>query len=170
MRRSGEVLVRRRILVSAARAFLVVSVAIGLSVALGGAAGASRTRFHHGNGSDGRNGVEGTVSSAPSSDSFPITTRSGSSLTVDVTSSTIYLERGVTSPSLTNVAEGDVVAVFGTTSGTTVTATQVVISSGQGRGRVGFGRSSRRGHGPEGRSGFGPAGAPGGFGPQQGPR
>jgi hypothetical protein len=110
------------------------------------------------------------VSSAPSSDSFPITTRSGSSLTVDVTSSTIYLERGVTSPSLTNVAEGDVVAVFGTTSGTTVTATQVVISSGQGRGRVGFGRSSRRGHGPEGRSGFGPAGAPGGFGPQQGPR
>ncbi len=70
----------------------------------------------------------GVVQSTPSGDSFTLETRSGTSETIDVSSSTSYLERGVSSPSLTSVGAGDLVAAFGTTSGSTVSASQIVIS------------------------------------------
>ncbi len=70
----------------------------------------------------------GVVQSTPSGDSFTIETRSGATDTIDVSSATTYLERGVSSPLLTNVGAGDLVAAFGTTSGSTVSASQIVIS------------------------------------------
>jgi hypothetical protein len=73
--------------------------------------------------------VAGIVQGTPSSDSFTIETRGGTSETVDVSDATVYCERGVPSASLTNVAAGDLVAVFGTVSGSTVTASLVVIHS-----------------------------------------
>ncbi len=70
----------------------------------------------------------GVVQSTPSGGSFTLETRSGTSETIEVSSSTTYLERGVSSPSLTSVGAGDLVAAFGTTSGSTVSAWQIVIS------------------------------------------
>ncbi len=70
----------------------------------------------------------GVVQSTPSGDSFTIETRSGATETIEISNSTTYLERGVSSPSLTNVGAGDLVAAFGTTSGSTVSASQIVIS------------------------------------------
>ena len=78
----------------------------------------------------------GTVQSTPVDDSFVIETCSHTQVTVDVTGTTTYEERGVTNASLTDVQTTDDVAVFGTTSGSTVTATEVVIG-GNDRGSPG---------------------------------
>jgi hypothetical protein len=119
---------------SAARALFAVCVlAAWTSAALGGAFGVDLASAHGGHGrADGsRRGVvpaaAGIVQSAPSGDSFTIEARSGATETIDVTSATTYIERGVSSPSHINVAAGDLVAVFGTTFGSTVTASQIVI-------------------------------------------
>jgi hypothetical protein len=74
--------------------------------------------------------VSGTVATAPASatGSFTLTTRGGTTWTVDLTGSTTYAERGVTSPTYVDVAVGDEVVVFGTSTGTdTVTAGSVTI-------------------------------------------
>ncbi|HXZ83224.1 MAG TPA: hypothetical protein VED84_05695 [Acidimicrobiales bacterium] len=155
--------------------FVTVGIVIGLTAAFCGAAYASGANLRHGSCRGGRHSVTGTVTSVPSDsttlpNSFSISTRSGSALTVDVTSTTSYVECGVTSPSLANVAQGDLVTVFGTTSGTTVAATKVVISNGQGRGPVGFGGSPHLGHGSGGLGGFDSARGAGGFGHRHGSR
>lgn len=79
----------------------------------------------------------GKVTSAPSGDAFTITTRSGSSITVDVTATTTYAERGIVSATLGDVQSGDLVAVFGTLSGSTVTATEVAIARARADERSG---------------------------------
>jgi hypothetical protein len=74
--------------------------------------------------------VVGTVATAPASStgSFTLTTCKGVTWTVDLTGSTGYTERGVTSPTYSDVAVGDETVVFGTSTGTdTATATSVVI-------------------------------------------
>jgi hypothetical protein len=58
-------------------------------------------------------------------------------LTVQTSSSTTYTERGASSASLTDVTVGENVAVFGTVSGSTVTATQIAIG-GNGIGGGGY--------------------------------
>jgi preprotein translocase subunit YajC len=68
----------------------------------------------------------GTVKSV-GSDSFTLTTSDGSTVTVHVSSSTKYMDPGVSSPSLANVTVGEHVAVIGTESSNTVTATSVLI-------------------------------------------
>jgi hypothetical protein len=73
--------------------------------------------------------IAGTVQGTPTADSFTITTTSGATDTVDVSFTTTYFERGVASPSLADLASGDYVAVFGTLSGSTVTATRVAIAT-----------------------------------------
>jgi hypothetical protein len=80
-----------------------------------------------GNGGGGGPVVAGTVASMPVNGAFTITTHSGSTLTVDVGMNTTYIERGVSSPTLASVGVGDPVAVFGPTSGTTVSANEVRI-------------------------------------------
>ena len=88
----------------------------------------------------------GVVMSAPTNGSFAITSISGARLTVDVTATTNYFERGVSGASLDDVVPGVLVAVFGTTDGTTVTANAVVIAGSLWHGLFGFGRRQHSGH------------------------
>ena len=127
MPRSAELGSRGRVLAPAARALGAVGLVIGLSAALTGVAAGSVRPLHHHPGLGGRPAAAGTVTAPPAGASFSITTHSGTSLTVEVTGSTTYAERGVTSPTLADVTLGELVAVFGTLSGTTVTASEVVI-------------------------------------------
>ena len=59
--------------------------------------------------------------------SFTIKDRAEGSLTVDTNNATTYEEPGVTSPSFRDIKVGDVVAVWGTTTGSSVDATDVHI-------------------------------------------
>jgi hypothetical protein len=68
---------------------------------------------------------------------FTITTKAGSTVTVDVGSSTTYMDQGVTSPTFANVTVGETVAVFGTEASGTVTATSVGIGTPPGPGGKG---------------------------------
>jgi hypothetical protein len=70
----------------------------------------------------------GTVKSV-GDDTFAITTRDGTTVTVNVSSSTTYRDHDVSSPSLANVTVGEQVAVFGTDSANVVTATSVAIGA-----------------------------------------
>jgi hypothetical protein len=75
--------------------------------------------------------VVGTVASVTTSpsDSFTVAAWKQQTVTVDVTGSTTYTERGVTSASFSNVAVGDQVAVYGTSAGTsTFDAVSVAIT------------------------------------------
>ncbi len=70
-------------------------------------------------------GAAGTVGSVSTS-TFAISTSAGQKVTVDETSSTTYQE-GTNSTSASAVTPGETVLVLGTTSGTTITATQVMV-------------------------------------------
>jgi len=76
----------------------------------------------------------GVVQAQPSGASFTIETREGSIDAIEVPPSTTYTEAGVESPTLGDVAAGDYVGVAGTLSGSTVTATSVVITTPQAGG------------------------------------
>jgi hypothetical protein len=91
----------------------------------------------------------GTVKSV-GTDSFTLTTSGGTVVTVDVGTSTTYRDRGVTSPTIADLKVGDHVAVFGTDTSDTVTATSVAIGDLGGPG----------GPGGPGGSGTGPGGSP----------
>jgi hypothetical protein len=84
----------------------------------------------------------GTVASV-GSNTFTVTAHDGTTVTVDVSSSTTYREFGVTSASIADVKVGTQVAVFGTETGNTVTATTVGIGAPHGT-QTGPGH----GHGP----------------------
>jgi hypothetical protein len=90
--------------------------------------------------------VSGTVASVASS-SFTVTTRSGQTATVKVTSATKFSGTGITG--LSSLKKGTVVAVYGTGTSSSVTATRVTAGfAGVGRGGFpGGGRS------PGGRAG-----------------
>jgi hypothetical protein len=72
-------------------------------------------------------GTAGTVASASTS-SFTLTTPAGQAVTVNEASSTTY-QNGTTSASTTAsaITTGETVLVLGTTTGTTITATQVIV-------------------------------------------
>jgi hypothetical protein len=70
----------------------------------------------------------GTVKSVGDG-TFAITTQDGTVVTVNVSGSTTYMDQGVTSPSIANVTVGEHVAVFGTDTSNTVTATGVAIGN-----------------------------------------
>jgi len=127
MSRSREALRRRRVFAPASRVVVAAVMVLGLTAALAGGAGASLTVLHHQNGPGGRAVAAGTVTSAPADNAFSITTRSGAILSIEVDDSTMYVERGVSSPSLDDVTQNALVAVFGSIDGTTVSATEVNI-------------------------------------------
>jgi hypothetical protein len=87
----------------------------------------------------------GTVKSV-GDDTFTITTPSGATVTVNVSSSTTYRDPSVSSATLANVTVGEQVAVFGTESSDTVTATSVGIGNPPAAGKGGPGA----GNGPFG--------------------
>jgi hypothetical protein len=75
-------------------------------------------------------GVLGTVASVSAS-GFTVSTSAGEKVTVKQTSSTTY-RRATSSSSASAVRKGVAVLVLGTTSGTTITATQVVLRPASG--------------------------------------
>ena len=75
-------------------------------------------------------GVVGTVSSVSTS-SFTVSTSAGQKVTVKKTSSTTYRKR-TSSTSASAVKKGEAALVLGTTNGTVITATQVVVQPASG--------------------------------------
>ena len=70
-------------------------------------------------------GASGTIGSVSTS-SFTLSTSAGQKVTVDEASSTTY-QNGASSTSASAITKGEPVLVLGTTSGTTITATQVIV-------------------------------------------
>jgi hypothetical protein len=75
-------------------------------------------------------GATGTVESVSSS-GFTLSTSAGQAVTVDETASTVY-RNGTDSTSAGAVKKGESVLVLGTTDGTTITATDVVVQADGG--------------------------------------
>ena len=85
-------------------------------------------------------GTAGTVDSVSTS-SFTVSTATGEKVTVNQASSTTY-RNGTSSTSASAISVGETVLVLGTTSGTTITATQVIV---QPTGDYGLAASSAAG-------------------------
>ena len=129
---------------------LVMSAVIGLSAACGtssatapspsSTAARSGSAGGLGSGGGGSNarsgpasgGASGTVSSVSTS-SFTLLTSAGQKVTVDEVSSTTY-QKGTSSTSASAIGTGEDVLVLGTTSGTTITATLVIVQPAGGGG------------------------------------
>jgi hypothetical protein len=90
--------------------------------ASGPAAGGGGSNARSGPAAGGTVGTVGTLSTS----SFTVTTSAGQKVTVKEASSTSY-EKGTASASASAVTAGEPVLVLGTTSGTTITATQVIV-------------------------------------------
>jgi len=79
-------------------------------------------------------GTVGTVGSVSKS-SFTVSTSAGQKVTVDEASSTRYQKgTGTSSSSPSDIRKGQGVLVLGTTNGTTITASQVIVQPGGGGG------------------------------------
>ena len=123
---------------------------IGLSVGLVTSPSASAAQLVPGSGSLGglrsggggsnarsgpaSGGASGTVASVSTS-SFTLTTSAGQKVTVDEASSTKYL-KGTSSTSASAITKGEPVLVLGTTNGTTIKATQVIVQTTGGGSRL----------------------------------
>ena len=114
---------------------------IGLSAACGTssatATSPSAIAAGNGGGSNARSGpasggAAGTVAGVSTS-GFTMSTSAGQKVTVDEASSTIY-QKGTSSTSASAITTGESVLVLGTTSGTTITATQVIVQPTGGSG------------------------------------
>ncbi|MDA8297733.1 MAG: DUF5666 domain-containing protein [Actinomycetota bacterium] len=95
--------------------------------------------------------VIGTVSAVnAAANTFSVKNAAGSTYTINVSSSTTYREHGDSSASLSKLSVGDHVAVIGTASGTTVSATAVLIGMGDGLHGGGWNGGMRQGPGWQG--------------------
>ena len=134
---------RRRALRLTTAAAVAVGLAVGGGAVAGAASSGPTSSSASGTRPAGRPGFGGTppvaVGAVASlgSDSFTLTTRDKTTVTVKVSSSTSYLDPGVASPSLTDVKVGSHVAVFGTDASNSVTATKVAIGGPFGGPRNG---------------------------------
>ncbi|MDR3660544.1 MAG: DUF5666 domain-containing protein, partial [Mycobacterium sp.] len=124
--------------------------ALGLAVAGGAVAGAATgsststtTTPNHSGFPGGHAGFGGTPPAAfgtvksVGTDTFTLTTHDGMTVTVDVSSSTTYADPSVSSPTFSTLKVGDQVAVFGTDTSNTVTATKLAIGGRGGWGGPG---------------------------------
>jgi hypothetical protein len=129
---------RSRWIVAAA----LVCAAIGLSVSLATSPSTTATPLVPGSGSAGGSGSGGGASNARSgpaaggasgtvgsvsTSGFTMTTSAGQKVTVDEASSTTY-NKGTSSTSANAITAGETVLALGTTNGTTITATQVIVT------------------------------------------
>jgi len=148
---------RRRVIASAAGAVILSAAGSGLLIAdasagtvhltahTAGAVGATGSGPYGGPFGFGPGGTPpaaaGTVESVNASgDSFTVKNHAGTTVTVDVSSSTTYSDPTVSSASLSNVTAGEQVAVIGSVSSDVVTATKVLIGvPTAGPGGRGFG-------------------------------
>ena len=133
---------RSRWIVAAALLCSAIGLSVGLSTSSSATGGslAPRNGFAGGLGSGGgrsnarsgpaAGGASGTVGGMSSS-GFTMSTSAGQKVTIDETSSTAYQKR--TSPtSASAITAGEHVLVLGTTNGTTITATQVIVQPAGG--------------------------------------
>jgi hypothetical protein len=126
-------------IVAAAVMVPVIGLSVGLATSpsvsatqLASGAGPAGGPLSGGGGSNARSGPAaggstGTVGSVSKS-SFTLTTSAGQKVTVDETSSTKY-QKGTSSTSPSAITKGARVLVLGTTSGTTIKATQVIVQT-----------------------------------------
>jgi hypothetical protein len=112
---------------SSAAAISSPNVSSGSAGGLGSGGGGSNARSGPAAG-----GASGTVGSESTS-GFTLSTSAGQKVTVDEASSTTY-QKGTSSASASAIATGEPVLVLGTTSGTTITATQVIVQPTGGGG------------------------------------
>ena len=114
-------------IVSATSSSGSASASSGFAGGLGSGGGRSNARS--GPASGGASGTVGSVSTS----SFTMSTSAGQKVTVNEASSTTYQE-GTSSTSASAITTGEPVLVLGTTSGTTITATQVIVQPTGGGG------------------------------------
>jgi hypothetical protein len=91
--------------------------------------GAARSNARSGPAAGGASGTVGSVSTS----SFTLSTSAGQKVTVDEASSTTY-QKGTSPTSASAITTGEPILVLGTTSGTTITATQVIVQPTGGGG------------------------------------
>ena len=101
----------------------------GSGVAGGSAAGGGGSNARSG---PAAGGAAGTVDSVSTS-GFTLTTAAGQKVTVNEASATTY-QNGTSSTSASAITTGEPVLVLGTTNGTTITATQVIVQPAGGVG------------------------------------
>ena len=126
----------------------VMAAVIGLSFGLATSQSASAKQLvsnSHSSGSPGFGGGGSNARSGPASggasgtvgamtkSSFTMTTSAGQNVTVDETASTKY-QKKTSSTSASAITKGERVLVLGTTSGTTIRATQVIVQATSGSG------------------------------------
>ena len=126
-----------RWIVAAAVACPVIGLSVGLATSPAASAGqlvssSAPAGPGTGGGSNARSGpasggASGTVASVSTS-SFTMTTSAGQMVTVDEASST-KSQKGTSSISASTLAKGERLLVLGTTSGTTIRATQVIVQT-----------------------------------------
>jgi hypothetical protein len=106
----------------------------GSAVASSGSAGGLGSGAARSNARSGpaAGGASGTVSSVSTS-SFTLSTSAGQKVTVAEASSTTY-QKGTSPTSASAITTGEPILVLGTTSGTTITATQVIVQPTGGGG------------------------------------
>jgi hypothetical protein len=111
---------------------IAVIVVVVVVIAIAGSGSSSSTAKAGSNARSGpaAGGAVGTVSGVSTS-SFTVSTSGGQKVTVKQASSTTY-RNGTSSSSASAVKKGKAVLVLGTTSGTTITATQVVVQPASG--------------------------------------
>jgi hypothetical protein len=131
-------------IVAAALACAVIGFSVVLGTSTSGtagnpapASGAARGPLSGGGGSNARSGpatggAAGTVGSVSAS-SFTMSTATGQKVTVNEASSTTY-QNGASSTSASAITPSEPVLVLGTTSGTSITATQVIVQPTGGAG------------------------------------
>jgi hypothetical protein len=130
---------KRGRIVAAAVMVPVIGLSVGLATSpsasagqLASGAGPAGGPLSSGGGSNARSGpaaggASGTVGSVSKS-TFTLTTSAGQKVTVDETSSTKY-QKGTRSTSASAITKGERVLVLGTTSGSTIKATQVIVQT-----------------------------------------
>ena len=149
---------------------VTTAAAVALALALSGGAVAGASSTTPGSTSTSSSGTPGWGARPPGGgcppvavgtvktvgdDTFTLTDQSGTTVTVDVSSSTTYRDPGVTSPTIANVTVGEHVAVFGTERSALVNATSVAIGDPPAGGKGGPGGSGHTG-GPPGAGGSPP--------------
>jgi hypothetical protein len=131
MTRGPRIFSRHRLTASIAAGIAVVVVVVAV-IAIADSGSSSSTAKAGSNARSGpaAGGTVGTVSSVSTS-GFTVSTSAGEKVTVKKASSTTY-RNGTSSTSASAVTTGKPVLVLGTTSGTTITATQVVVQPASG--------------------------------------
>jgi membrane-bound inhibitor of C-type lysozyme len=131
MTRGHSIFSRHRLSASiVAGVAVIVAVVVVIAIADSGSTSSAAKAGSNARSGPAAGGVVGTAGSLSTS-SFAVSTSAGQKVTVNKTSSTTY-RSGTHSTSASAVTGGESVLVLGTTNGTTITATEVVVRPASG--------------------------------------